>query len=435
MMISRKLYGIAAVLILLTGCSGSDSNTEPDGSTDPQIQESDQAEGEFQVRVDAGMFDRSGTVVSFHLPDDLEKGAYIMTGSGGDTVPVQVDGDNRGWFILEELAAGEFREYTFHADTDPDMDPDTPVDTGSESPAAVSYEMGERTIAFHTEDGGHVLSYYHSENEPPEALDERYRRGGYIYPVYSPSGVLLTNHLDPDLHSHHSGIWSAWTNTRFEGRTPDFWNVHNNTGRVDVDSMSAYWSGPIHGGLRSFHKFTDLSAEEPVIALNEQWEVRVFRMPEREKIHMFDLEVTQTTNTGSPLILPEYRYGGVGFRGHKDWDDPDNATFLTSGGLGRDGHATRARWAHIGGHSDGELAGVAILGHPSNYRFPQPMRIHPDEPFFNYAPTQLGGMSIEPGSPYEARYRYITYDGEPDVDLINRLWRDYAWPPVVTVRE
>jgi len=75
------------------------------------------------------------------------------------------------------------------------------------------------------------------------------------------------------------------------------------------------------------------------------------------------------------------------------------------------------------------------MGHPGNFRFPQPVRIHPDAPFFNYAPTQLGTMQIEPGSPYIVRYRYVTYDGEPNPDELNRLWNDYAYPPGVTVKE
>jgi hypothetical protein len=93
------------------------------------------------------------------------------------------------------------------------------------------------------------------------------------------------------------------------------------------------------------------------------------------------------------------------------------------------------RWTHIGGHSDGQLAGIAIMDHPANPRHPQSVRIHPNEPFFNYAPVQLGDMSIEPGSPYVVRYRYVTYDGEPDADAINQMWEDFAYPAGVTVRE
>ncbi|GIT77905.1 MAG: hypothetical protein Ct9H300mP32_2870 [Verrucomicrobiota bacterium] len=34
----------------------------------------------------------------------------------------------------------------------------------------------------------------------------------------------------PHNHKHHHGIWFPWTNTIFEGRKPDFWNMGNGTG-------------------------------------------------------------------------------------------------------------------------------------------------------------------------------------------------------------
>lgn len=375
---------------------------------------------DYTVTVTAGGFDRTESVVSFHLPGEVDSGTYRMTSESGDSPFLQVDDKNRGWFILDELSAGESRTYRIENE---------PVSANPN----VSNTIDSNTITLRSDDRD-VLSYYHGDNSPPEVLDDRYKRGGYIHPVWSPGGVILTNHLNADLHPHHSGIWSAWTNTEFQGRTPDFWNVHSNSGRVDqADSIEVAWDGPVHAGFRAKHHFVDLSASAPVIALNEEWEVKVYPSVGDGLFHLFDLEVTQTANTAQPLKLPEYRYGGVGFRGHVDWDDPDNVTFLTSEGLGRDGHGTRVRWTHIGGHSEGELAGIAILGHPGNFRHPQTVRIHPSEPFFNYAPTQLGDMSIEPGSPYVVRYRYITYDGEPDPELIDRMWNDYAYPAGVTV--
>lgn len=377
---------------------------------------------DFSISVSAGSFDRSETVTAFQFPESIEPGIYEMNSEDGGVVYLQVDENGRGIFILEKLEAGSSKVFTIT--TDP---------LSSElSQEEVTHAMDENTISFKVIDK-EVLSYYHGKNSPPDELDDRYKRSGYIHPVYSPEGTVLTNHLNP-MHPHHSGIWSAWTNTRFQGRTPDFWNVHLNSGRVDgADSLETAWQGPVHAGFRAKHYFTDLSSSAPVIALNEEWVVNIYDTGKSDEYHLFDLKVTQTVNTGQPLFLPEYRYGGVGFRGHMDWDDPDNVTFLTSEGLGREGHGTRARWAHIGGESDGELAGIAILSHPENFRHPQTMRIHPEEPFFNYAPTQLGDMVIEPGSPYIARYRYITYDGEPDPDLINRIWNDYAYPPGVTV--
>ncbi len=141
----------------------------------------------------------------------------------------------------------------------------------------------------------------------------------------------------------------------------------------------------------------------------------------------------QSANTAQPLILPEYHYGGVGFRAHADWANPDSINFLTSEGLGREANETRPNWVHAGGYTDGDLAGITMMDHPSNFRFPQPVRIHPSHPYFVYAPQQLGEMRIEPGSPYIAQYRFVTYDGEPNPEELNRIWNDYAYPPAVTV--
>lgn len=379
------------------------------------------------LQVDAGAYDRSGTIVSFRFPFAVDPGVYALTDEEGHVTLLQVDQANGGWFILEELSAGASAELMM------DVQPLADRSDASKTGGQVSAQKDAATVTF-SSGGRKVLSYYHRENDPPEELDERYRRGGYIHPFYSPGGVVLTSHMNVDQHPHHSGIWSAWTRTQFEGRNPDFWNVHQDRGRVDVDSLIAMWDGPVFGGFRSAHRFTDLTGEEPVTALNETWDVMVYGSPLGDQAHVFDLTVTQTVNSGRALYLPEYRYGGIGFRGHIDWNDPEKCFFLTSGGLGREGHATRARWAHMGGYSEGERAGFAILGHPTNYRFPQTMRIHPSEPFFNYAPTQLGDMSIQPGIPFITRYRIVTHDGEPDAELIDRLWLDYAYPPSVTIK-
>ncbi|MDQ3813808.1 MAG: PmoA family protein, partial [Armatimonadota bacterium] len=144
---------------------------------------------------------------------------------------------------------------------------------------------------------------------------------------------------------------------------------------------------------------------------------------------------TQECASDSPLKLPKYHYGGLGFRGHWDWDGKDNAFFLTSEGETDrlKANETRARWCHIGGRVDGELTGIAVFDHPDNFRAPQPMRLHPSEPFFCYAPPQLGDWEIAPGKPYVARYRFIVQDGAPDKAELDRLWNDYAHPPEVKV--
>ena len=42
-------------------------------------------------------------------------------------------------------------------------------------------------------------------------------------------------------------------------------------------------------------------------------------------------------------------------------------------------------------------------------------------------------MAITPGKAFVARHRFVVADGTPDKAELERLWHDYAHPPVVKV--
>ncbi len=374
----------------------------------------------YTLSVEAGDYDRRHTITMFAMPEGIEGAAFVLRDGAGAAVPLQVDAEGTAWFILDRLDAGQTQTYR--------LEPAQATPEGvtvAEDQGRVRFSLGEQPV---------VEYHVWLSRLPRKNIDLIYKRGGYLHPVHTPGGRVVTDDY-PANHIHHHGIWAAWTKTVFQGRTPDFWNMGAGTGTVKVEALDQTWDGPVHGGLRARHRYVDLTASEPITALNEQWELRVYRVPSTDRpYHIFDLKLTQTAAMDSALGLPQYRYGGVGFRGHWDWNGAENTDFLTSEGKDRsNGHATRARWCHIGGKIDGEPAGIAMLDHPDNFEAPQPMRIHPSEPFFNYAPSQAGDWSIEPGEPYVARYRFVVYDGLPDAADLDRLWNDYAHPPVARV--
>ena len=375
------------------------------------------------VTVTAGKFNRRDTVVSFDLPADARGAAYSLRDEAGNLTPLQVDSRHHARFVIKELKAGSSKSFTLEA--------------GRTAAGAAGVEATKEGDSLKiTLAGREVLQYRGGKGElPGPNVKPLFRRAGYIHPVSTPSGRVVTDDYPPN-HLHHHGIWFPWTKTEFEGRHPDFWNMGDGTGSVEFVSLDEVWSGAVDAGFQSRHRFIDLSATPPKAALNETWEVTIYNVGQGTKPYrLFDLVSTQECASGVPLVLPEYHYGGLGFRGNRQWDGKENAIFLTSEGYDRaDGHATRSRWCHVGGRIDGELAGVAILGHPGNFRAPQPMRIHPTEPFFCYAPSQMGRWGISPGHPYVSRYRFIVYDGPPDVGEIERLWNDYASPPTVTIK-
>jgi hypothetical protein len=397
---------------------------------------------ERTVNVSAGEFDRRQTPVAFGLPkgvaDDAPAAAsaWALHDDAGNALPVQVDGSSHvARFILPELKANQTR--TYRLTSSERLAPAPREVTAASHDGVVRISVGDQP----------VLGYQAKKTSPPPGFAPQYARGGYLFPLYSPSDRLVSDDYPPN-HKHHHGVWAPWTKTEFEGRHPDFWNMGEKTGTVEPVALDGTWSGPVSAGFRARHRFLDLTAKpEPKAALNEEWVVQVYNLPAGAKVEqkeadgatrfrLFDWQSTQTTASDSPLVLPQYYYGGLGFRGSREWDGPgDKCRFLTSEGKTRaNGNETRARWCRISGDVDGKPASVIIFCHPDNFRFPQPARLHPTEPFFCYAPQQLGEFRIEPGKPYVMRYRFATADGEPDAKEIERLWNDYATPPKVEVK-
>jgi hypothetical protein len=297
---------------------------------------------------------------------------------------------------------------------------------GSDEVVPVALERQGKQVIFRAGDQ-EVARYQAEPGELPRAdITEVYRRGGYLHPLFTPKGHLVTDDY-PTNHVHHHGVWMPWTKTKFQGREPDFWNMGKGGARVEfvaVDQMD------VEGGVAKLtvrHRFVDLGVEPPVTVLNEQWVVTVRAFGGEQPRHVIDLVSTQTCATTEALKLPMYHYGGFGFRGRREWDGVGNVRFLTAEGETDrvKANETRGEWCWIGGAVEGGVAGVTVLCHRDNFRFPQPMRLHPKEPFFCYAPQQLGDMEITPEQPYVSRYRLMITDGEVKATTADEWWQEW----------
>ena len=370
-----------------------------------------------RVLVDPGSSAREEAIVCFTPPAEM-KGLIGLKDSSGRLTSGQQHPNGQYYFIAGSLPSGSIQTYeiTSGLKSDPARD------------AGIKAERDGTRVEF-TQAGQPVFHYQAEPSDLPRAnIKPEFQRGGYIHPVFTPSGRVITDDYPAD-HIHHHGIWFPWTKTKFEGRQPDFWNMGQKSGSVEFVSLGQTWQGPVLGGFEASHRLMDLTAPAPKAALNEKWEVTVYNLGDAG-VHIFDFVSTQACAGASPLTLPKYHYGGLGFRGHWDWNGAKNTRFLTSEGETDrvKGNETRGRWCYVGGNVKGQQAGLAILCHPSNFRAPQPMRLNPTEPFFCFAPSQLGDWEITPDKPYVSRYRFVVFDGEPDRARIDRWWHDYAHP-------
>lgn len=378
---------------------------------------------DYLITVAPAELDRAGQIIAFPLPRNAPKGAVVRDAAGG-VRPLQTDADGTGRFLVPFQKAHETLTFTLSAGN-----------PGTGAGVVVQPAGGDLGIKV---GGRDLLAFRMARDVLPRAdIKPELVRAGYVHPVFSPAGQLVTDDY-PSNHPHHHGIWAPWTKTRFQGRSPDFWNMGGKTGAEEFVALDRTWSGPLHGGFEARLKMVDLSAPKPVTVLHVTWQLTAYDSAGvTPAARIFDLVITETCATPDPLILPEYHYGGFGFRGADAWNGPGSAArFLTSEGITDriKGNNTRARWCYLGGAGEkGALAGTATLGHPDNFRSPQPVRLHPNMPYFSFVPQQLGEFRIEPGKPYVARFRFVVTDGAPERARFDAFWNGYARPATIKV--
>ncbi len=362
--------------------------------------------------IDAGQHARRDVLVEFALPVSAACD-WIAEDDAGRSTPVQSDAHGHGSTVLADLAAHERRRLRLRSAT-----ATTSVSARTQGEDIV-LARGQRD----------VTRYRGGAGELPNGYAEEQRRAGYLHPLITPRGRMVTDDFPPH-HQHHHGAWWAYADTLFQGRQMDFWNVGGKTGTVRCAGIDSSWSGAVHAGFVARHQFVDLTAPSGVQpVLDETWEIRLLANG-GERWHLIDLLSVQRCSGADSADIQFYPYGGLGVRGRRDWDGADGMRFLTSDGLVRaNGNHSRARWCWMGGQVDGDPAGIAILGHPGNFRAPQSMRLHPNEPFFCFSPSPLGPWRIESGRLHVSRYRLAIGDGDADPAEIERLWRDFSEPP------
>jgi hypothetical protein len=104
--------------------------------------------------------------------------------------------------------------------------------------------------------GKNILQYRHAMVEPPAGAGPLFRHNGFIHPLWSPHGTIMTESSPPN-HIHHMGIWSAWNRTVFEGKPVDFWNLGEGQGTVRFDIKVIDAGHPATEGFPAVWKWQD----------------------------------------------------------------------------------------------------------------------------------------------------------------------------------
>src|SRR4030042_91314 len=266
-----------------------------------------------RITVDAGDYTRIDTPVSldlsgmpFGFPDDR---LILVEVKGDQRVPVSIQlepgSPPRLWWILSGETPADGRRFYELSRSSVSLIEGSGIQVTKDDSVLV-FKKGEQKI----------LQYNHAIVPAPEGQSKLYDRGGFIHPLWSPSGSILTN-IHPKDHYHHLGIWMPWSHTDFEGKPVDFWNLGEGQGAVRFSRFLSTTSGPVYGGFQAEQDHVALqTADGEKVVLKEVWDVRVYNVGGPGKGGWrLDFVSTQRCVADSPLLLEEYRYGGLGFPG------------------------------------------------------------------------------------------------------------------------
>jgi hypothetical protein len=335
------------------------------------------------------------------------------------------------WWILDGTTApGKSREYILFKDAPQKFEN---AITSIVTPGSIILRNGNSEI----------LHYQTAIMYPPAKVDTAYKRSGFIHPLMSPSGNILTRVSPPD-HYHHVGIWNPWTRVKIGNHVTDFWNLYEKQGTVRFAGINSTISGPVYGGFSVRQEHIDFQGKKPEeLAINEVWDVRAWNVEPLagQKAWLVDLTTFLSVAGDSTIVFEAYRYGGgIGIRANEEWTK-DNSTVLTSEGKTRkDADGTRARWTDLNGaFKNNGQSGIVFFSHPSNREHPEPMRVWPEnmnnrgDVYFEFCPIRYKEWKLNPGIVYRLKYRMLVYDGKINKETADRLWNDFAYPPLVKV--
>ena len=440
------------------------------------------------MTIDAGDYDRKNAVIRYQcLPADIfgnpakfrKEGSFHYIGDAADLSLLR---DN--YFVLEEVGGQGARtnvQWAGESDFDWErisgrgalvwvLDGKIPAGTkrtfklilvkGTQPLCPVSFEeINNKQILVKHNDKS-VFRYNYGVIREKEGESGPYDRAAYMHPVWTPSGKIITQDFSHE-HNHHRGIFHAWKSIKFGDFETTFWDLGEGTGRKLPDEL-----GPssVRGSVFSELGIYIKGVYKGNTLMREVQVIRTYAVPEEDG-WLFDIYLTQIpvdpkkpkripteTTTATVIVdgkvkriktnaeksdvsmeLLQYDYGGMTFRGTDEWLSKDvSVEVLTSEGKNRaDGNETAAGWVDYSGPLGDNWGGLVMFDHPVNQRYPTPVRIHPDFPYFCYNFTKNEPFTVTMDNPAKLIYRFLIHNGKPNKKLNDRIANDFIDPPEI----
>lgn len=261
----------------------------------------------------------------------------------------------------------------------------------------------------------------------------------FLHPLVTPAGVEMSRGVPPrsgeDLgHPWHRGLW--WGHGDISGA--DFWRerVDQASGKKTT-SRIVVAQPPVIAGAKITALAELASADGTTIGHVEEQ----LQFSGTDQLHRIGVTITIMADRDRDLVLGDSDDGGLAVRLTNSFEEKHGAIMLSSEGeKGTALWGKPARWVDYTSTHNGKVAGVAILDHPSNFRYPtrwhaRPYGLNSANPFAIGSFTKAKGDKSKPtggehtirrGTRLTFRYLVVLHDGDASQTGIEKLQQDFG---------
>jgi len=259
-----------------------------------------------------------------------------------------------------------------------------------------------------------------------------------IYPIFGPGGQMMTRSFpikdvageDRD-HPHQRSMWMTfgkvndldfWASDPINGDKPHF-------GRI-VPSDVKIESGPVAGSIVSSKNWTD---REGKLVMEEKNTIVVYELKDQR---ILDAHFVFTAPASAAVVFGDTKEGMFGLRVPSvlDTKAKKGGKIVNSNAIEDDAAwGKSAAWVDYSGMIEGQTVGVAILNHPSSFRYPTHWHVRnyglfAANPFGlkDFGTGKSGEFKLEPGKSIEFSYRVIFHNGRHTDAKIADAFKAYA---------
>jgi len=277
-------------------------------------------------------------------------------------------------------------------------------------------DAGQGTLTLR--DGEVDVLTYRFRDQLRKGLDPKHTRSGYIHPLFSLDGQVLTDDSPKD-HLHHHGVFWTWPIVKTRGQDTQTWHPASPSLR---QHFVRWLKRDVENGTATLSAENVWKLDGREIVAKETVTLHIHKADRTGRAIDLELKIQAV---GGPLELqgaPDQKkgYGGLCLRGTQMFT---GATLTTDQGLLKTDSTNMVfRWADL----STKKLGVAIFVSPDHPGFPTTWLIRNSYAgILNASWPGLKPAILLPGKPVTLSYRLYVHRGDADSGGVRQAYERY----------